>query len=187
MKIEEGRQYQTRSGDRVEILNVHSSMITGRFISGSPEGSVFWLPDGRFAPSDIGEHPYDLIAEVEKEEKRIMKIEEGKRYRTRNGFEADIHKIYAGSYRFPITGALFDPKHPLQGDACTWTLDGRFSDQTIHHPFDLVAEIETEMLEAWLSEGPLDGVYSIRLVTPEGEKLLPSAKRRLPQFDIKLS
>ena len=132
-----GKSYEARNG---EIFTIHGS--DAKPFENYPYYDEIrkqrWSYKGVWALGKITE--YDLIREAEKvEEKQELKLEVGKKYRSRKGMVVEII-----AYRLLDDDDLF----PFQGCNGIWYKEnGQLNVGLVDSPYDLIEEIKEEKME----------------------------------------
>lgn len=156
MKIEVGKRYVTRNGNRTRKMEMDPGYDRYPFTADvETRGSVkrcTWTPTGEYYRDLV--HDLDLVAEYtgpdftlveecaeDKKEEKEMKIDLGKRYVTRDGSITGKmgENTSSACLSWPFRAYIEKPERLYQCSK-SWAANGNFIDDGKSHSLDLVAE-----------------------------------------------
>lgn len=155
--IDKSKKYKTRNGQ--EVTDIRTNMGGFFSIRGTLKGHHEWWSNTGAFTSHQKEHPLDLI-EVQPE--KIMQLEVGKKYKTRQGQIMTITGK-TGRIEYPFLGTMNDCSYE-------YTEDGYYYQSRTINAFDLVEELSVVDLTKPVQTR--DG-HTVQLLTTEGRGKFP--------------
>ncbi len=106
-KIEPGKVYRSRNGERIKIYAIEGKEVHGAILHDSKWHIDTWSAGGSYLAGKGKEHARDIILAPP------LHIKLNQKYKSRDGRPVSIYAINVGSTDFPILGAIRDENNHM--------------------------------------------------------------------------